>query len=185
VLTEYALDIDLTDVLAANAAVRAARDAAIDSVFLVNDIFSFHKEIQTNEARNGIWILMRERKLDLQAAVDLMADLSADCERRFLDAREGAAGTGRTDIEAYLTELEHLMSGNLEFHKISARYYPPDFAGDRFSSGDIVISRFRNLGEVAASGHAPVIPAATRPPRRPGRETGPEVTASRSRLSPR
>ncbi|MFE0063130.1 hypothetical protein [Streptomyces sp. NPDC059003] len=149
-LGEYALGFDMTDDLAANPSLRAARDAAIDSVLLVNDLFSFHKEIQIGEARNALWIVMREDDLSLQAAIDKLARMCGDTQRRYLAACRTVETRERADLRAYLTELGHLISGNLDFHTFSSRYYSPDSDTDRFSSGEMVISTFPGLRDIAS-----------------------------------
>ncbi|MGO4780380.1 hypothetical protein AB4084_33380, partial [Lysobacter sp. 2RAB21] len=63
---------------------------------------------------------------------------------------EGPLGND-SDVRDYLTELEHLASGNAEFHAISTRYHGKDFKGKRFISGEVTIIPLPSTDEVAAA----------------------------------
>lgn len=153
-MTEYALDVDMTDALPADASLVAVRTAAIDSITLVNDPYSFRKEIHIADSVNSVWLLMHLEGLTLQGALDKLALLVADNERKLIAARDkvlaGPLGT-RSDVREYLTELEHLASGNAEFHAISTRYHGRDFKGQRFICGEVTIKPLPSTDEIAAA----------------------------------
>ncbi|WP_125910510.1 terpene synthase family protein [Burkholderia singularis] len=122
--TEYALDVDMGDLL--DESLIAVRDAAIDSVILVNDLFSFRKESSSSETLNAVWILMRVEQLDTQAAICRLAELCELNERRLIDAQNSVAASAlgqRADVRAYIAELGHMSAGNAEFHRFSTRYH--------------------------------------------------------------
>jgi len=153
-LTEYALDIDMGERLAKHPALADARDAAIDSVILVNDLFSFRKEWSAHERFNAVWILMRVEQLDVQAALDRLAALCASNERRLIDARDAIATgvlAGDADTQAYVTELGYMSAGNAEFHAFSTRYHGDDLGGGRFAGGAVAMTALPTLEEIAAS----------------------------------
>jgi hypothetical protein len=153
-LTEYAIDVDVTDELEADSALKKMRNAVIDSVTLINDLFSFRKEVQVQDPVNSLWILMRQNKLDLQGAINRLAQIINENERQIVAAQDrvlaGKLG-GRTDVRDYMVELGHLASGNAEFHTFSARYQGLEFTGGRFTSGKVVIEAFPSLHEIAAA----------------------------------
>ncbi|MBJ9732050.1 terpene synthase family protein [Burkholderia cenocepacia] len=153
-LTEYALDIDMGQRLAQHAALADARDATIDSVILVNDLFSFRKEWSAHERFNAVWILMRVEQLNAQAALDRLAVLCMSNERRLIDAREAVATgalAGDADAQAYVTELCYMSAGNAEFHAFSTRYHGDDLGGGRFAGGAVAMTALPTLEEIAAA----------------------------------
>ncbi|MNG87408.1 Terpene synthase family, metal binding domain [compost metagenome] len=153
-MTEYAIDVDMTDVLAAEESLGVARTAAIDSITLVNDPYSFRKEIHIADSVNSVWLLMYLEGLTLQQSLDKLAGIVRDNEQKLINARDkvlaGPFGE-RIDVRRYLTELEHLASGNAEFHAISTRYFGKDFKGKRFISGEVTIKPLPSTDEIAAA----------------------------------
>lgn len=153
-LTEYAIAVDMTDELAADESLREMRTAAIDSITLVNDPYSFRKEIYISESVNAVWLLMRLEGLTLQQALDRLAQMVRDNERRLIaaGARVLAGPLGqREDVHRYVTELEHLASGNAECHAISTRFHGRENKGCRFISGEVVIRPLPSTDQVAAA----------------------------------
>ncbi|WNL44226.1 hypothetical protein RKE25_12390 [Dyella sp. BiH032] len=124
-LTEYAIDVDMTSAFERDPALWEVRDATIDSVILVNDLFSFRKEAAKQERFNAVWVLSRELGLDATQALQHLSGLCERNEERLLAASArvlaGPLG-GRPDVQAYVTELAHMSSGNAAFHEFSARY---------------------------------------------------------------
>jgi hypothetical protein len=152
-LLEYALDVDIGDALKESAALRRMRTAAIDSVTIANDFFSFRKEVPVKDSLNGIWVLMREYDWDIQQAIHRLAGIFRENEQALIDAREQVLATalgGRTDVQRYMTALECFHTGNVEFHRFSTRYQGLDFKG-RFTSGEVTIEPMPSLYEIAAS----------------------------------
>ncbi|MBP0605315.1 MULTISPECIES: terpene synthase family protein [Burkholderia] len=153
-LTEYALDIDMEQRLAQHAALADARDRTIDSVILVNDLFSFRKERSAHERFNAVWILMRVEQLNVQAALDRLAALCTSNEGRLIDAREAVATGALADdpvAQAYVTELGYMSAGNAEFHAFSTRYHGDDLGGGRFAGGEVAMTPLPTLEEIAAA----------------------------------
>lgn len=153
-MTEYAIDVDMTYALATNSSLATVRTAAIDSITLVNDPYSFRKEIHIDDSVNSVWLLMRTEGLTLQQSLDRLAAMVLDNERKLIAARDkvlaGPLGK-QSDVREYLTELEHLASGNAEFHAISTRYHGSDFKGKRFISGKVTIKPLPSTDEIAAA----------------------------------
>ncbi len=153
-MTEYAIDVDMTDELAADESLREMRTAVIDSLTLVNDPYSFRKEIYTSDSVNSVWLLMHLEGLTLQQALNRLAQMVRDNERKLIAAgtRVLAGPLGqREDVRRYVTELEHLASGNAEYHAVSTRYHGRENKGGRFISGEVAIRPLPSTDQVAAA----------------------------------
>jgi len=153
-MTEYAIDVDMTDALASDESLITVRTAAIDSITLVNDPYSFRKEIHIADSVNSVWLFMLLEGLTLQQALNKLASIVLDNEKKLIAARDrvlaGPLGK-RNDVREYLTELEHLASGNAEFHAVSTRYHGSDFKGKRFICGEVTIRPLPSTDEIAAA----------------------------------
>ncbi len=120
-ITEYALGLDLGVQLAASADLRLAVDLVINHMILVNDIFSFVKEYEAGEMMNAIWILCAHEALSLQQAVDRVAGQLSQTEDDFIAICERVRAC-QPELELYLCELGHMISGNLRHHRVASRY---------------------------------------------------------------
>ncbi|RDS88020.1 terpene synthase family protein [Pseudomonas fluorescens] len=153
-MTEYAIDVDMTEALAIDESLVTVRTAAIDSITLVNDPYSFRKELHITDSVNSVWLFMHLEGLTLQQAIDKLAGIVQDNEKKLIAARDkvlaGPLGN-RSDVREYLTELEHLASGNAEFHAVSTRYHGSDFKGKRFICGQVTIRPLPSTDEIAAA----------------------------------
>ncbi|KAJ5481524.1 terpene synthase metal binding domain protein [Penicillium sp. IBT 31633x] len=125
-LTEWGLGFDLQEHVHGDRDLAAARDLVINHWILVNDIYSFPKEIESGEKVNGVWIVMDRQGLSLQAALDRLAELAVETETRFIAIRDrilaGPLGH-HPHIPGYLRELSHSIPGNLHYHRKSSRYH--------------------------------------------------------------
>lgn len=139
-LIEYALGIDLTDELAATPALTAARRLCGDHIVVWNDFYSFPKEIAAHDPFNSLWIFLRDEP-DLQHAINQLATLCSDTERRFIAAGNQARASypGSSDVHRYLTELGHMAAGNLQFLLLSSRYNGRGFVWDGSTPETVVI----------------------------------------------
>ncbi|WP_306358466.1 MULTISPECIES: terpene synthase family protein [unclassified Nocardia] len=139
---EYALGIDLGE-LAAAPEIRAVRARAIAHIALVNDLYSFAKELDLEEAMNLILVLLHRDNLDLQDAVDTVvalihqaeADFVADCDV----VRAGPLGS-RSEIRAYLDGIAYTMTGNLRWSQLSTRYHGDQHDGGLVTRGTISLT---------------------------------------------
>ncbi|MGA4844326.1 terpene synthase family protein [Streptomyces sp. G45] len=140
---EFATGIDLGD-LPATAQVMAARRAAIRHITLVNDLYSFPKELDAHEAMNVLLTFMRHDRLPLQRAVDRTAELIHRQEAEFHRLRDGLLRGPlgrRADVRAYLHGIGYLMTGNLRWSQISTRYFGDEHDGRPVTSGTVVLPR--------------------------------------------
>jgi hypothetical protein len=153
-LVEFALGLDMTDHLKNIPALARARQCAIDSTTLANDLFSFYKEVRARDPFNGVWILQCELNGDLGAALQRLANIFQENEMALLIAQEevlAGSQSASPDIRQFLRELQHFSSGDLEFHRFSARYQG-DGAGwwDGSEAREITIQPIIGPHEIAA-----------------------------------
>lgn len=123
---EWGLGIDLSQTLTTNSDLREQRALVMRHWSLVNDLYSFPKEIEAGENMNSVLLLMRLEGLTLQQSIDRVAAMTDQTEEDFVAGRdrllENAADVP-PDVINYLAELEHMISGNLRFHLWSSRYH--------------------------------------------------------------
>lgn len=122
--------------------VQALQNAAQDYACLLNDVFSYQKEIQfEGEVHNGILVVQNFFDCDyptgLRIVVDLMHgrmrqfqhlvahELPVLCDDFDLDAAERAA------LDGYVKELANWLSGILVWHEGCHRYTEADLLQDR------------------------------------------------------
>ncbi|WP_157440615.1 terpene synthase family protein [Actinokineospora inagensis] len=151
-LAEWALDIDLGDLTATDPELHRACLSVMDHWVLVNDLYSFPKEIEEGEKLNAVWILLA-RGIPLQQALDTIAARAMATEDRFVHSRQrvlaGPLGD-RADVRLFVTELGHMISGNLRFHRETTRYHGAGWtaADDRAGAVDRERKTLHRLGTV-------------------------------------
>ncbi|MFE7553978.1 terpene synthase family protein [Streptomyces gardneri] len=129
--------------------VRSLENAVMDYGALVNDLFSYQKEIEVEgEVHNGVLVLQKFFDCDYPTAVAMVDDLMRGRLRQYehLKAREvpvlyedfGLDAAGRAAFETYLRELEDWLAGVLNWHRKARRYGPEDV---RAGSGGALLRR--------------------------------------------
>ncbi|WP_282793937.1 hypothetical protein [Streptomyces sp. CC224B] len=104
-------------------AVRALTEMAMMVASVDNDRHSLHKELSRGHtAQNVYTVLMAERDLTLQQAVDEAARLRDRVLLRFLDLHDRVRPTAGTDLATYLQGLRYGMRGNNEWGLRVPRY---------------------------------------------------------------
>ncbi|MEV4947758.1 terpene synthase family protein [Streptomyces sp. NPDC053755] len=104
---------------------------------LVNDLFSYQKEIEVEgEVHNGVLVVQKFFDIDYPTAVGMIDDLMRGRLNEFLHAKEhelpvlyadfGLGSQGRAAMEAYVRELEDWLAGILHWHREVRRYAPED-----------------------------------------------------------
>ncbi|MEV7373250.1 germacradienol/geosmin synthase [Streptomyces sp. NPDC090301] len=117
--------------------VRALENAVMDYATLLNDLFSYQKEIEVEgEVHNGVLVLQKFFDCDYPTAVAMVDDLMRGRLRQYehLKTREvpllykdfGLDAAGRSAFEAYLRELEDWLAGILNWHRKVRRYAAED-----------------------------------------------------------
>ncbi|MEW1696408.1 germacradienol/geosmin synthase [Streptomyces sp. NPDC093249] len=117
--------------------VRALENAVMDYGALINDLFSYQKEVEVEgEVHNGILVLQKFFDCDYPTAMAMLHDLMRGrlSQYEHLKQREipmlytefGLDAAGRAAFEAYLRELEDWLAGILNWHRKVSRYGAED-----------------------------------------------------------
>ncbi|MFF8378104.1 germacradienol/geosmin synthase [Streptomyces sp. NPDC015661] len=152
-------DATLPPELFRSGTVRSLENAVMDYGALVNDLFSYQKEIEVEgEVHNGVLVLQKFFDCDYPTAVSMVDDLMRGRLRQYETLKEreipllyedfGLDAAGREAFEAYLRELEDWLAGVLNWHRKVRRYGAEDV---RAGSGSPLLLRGpRGLGTSAA-----------------------------------
>lgn len=130
----------------AHPAVRQLGDLSLDTVFLVNDVFSYEREKHLGEVHNFVMVLERERGWPLDRAIDECRRLVDDAYREFTrqqralrqsDVLPAAAGEQEwRQLEHYVGMWHDLMRGNYDWHifmyEDGGRYIRDDLANTSY-----------------------------------------------------
>ncbi|MGP4093866.1 terpene synthase family protein [Nonomuraea sp. KM90] len=132
-LVEYAIDAEVPDRIAGTRPVRVLRDTFSDGVHLLNDLYSYRREIEEEgEVDNGVLVLERFLRCGTQEAADRVNDLRTSRLRQFENTaltelppvvEECGADPGeRGRVVRYVQGLQDWQSGSCEWHRRSSRY---------------------------------------------------------------
>ena len=113
--------------------VRALENAAVDYAMLVNDVFSYQKEIEyEGEIHNAILVVQSFFGIDYPAALSVVHDLMTQRMQQFqhVAANElpvvyddfDLSPEAREVMRGYVTDLENWMAGILNWHRSVDRY---------------------------------------------------------------
>ncbi|KAB7839551.1 terpene synthase family protein [Streptomyces mobaraensis] len=138
--------------------VRSLENAAIDYATLLNDVFSYQKEIEyEGEVHNAVLVVQTFFGCDRRAALAIVDDLMRGRMSQFrhvamheLPVLYEDAGLGpeaRAALEGYVRELENWLAGILNWHRGCRRYRQEDLERN-----------FRFLPAAEPSAFAPAVP---------------------------
>ncbi|MFE0062887.1 terpene synthase family protein [Streptomyces sp. NPDC059003] len=123
---EYGLNIDIGSELAAHPELKQLEELQCTYLVLLNDLYSFRKEyVRSKDPVNAIAVLTSTGHT-LQQAVNYLCQLMQETEREFVTLRKSYLHTRpglRSEVPAFLTGLGLLMSGTLQYHRMSPRYH--------------------------------------------------------------
>ncbi|MFE0192404.1 family 2 encapsulin nanocompartment cargo protein terpene cyclase [Streptomyces sp. NPDC059008] len=116
---------------------RSLENSAADFACLMNDVFSYQKEIEyEGEVHNGILVVQTFFDCDYPTALAIVNDLMASRMREFqhVAAKElpvvyddfELSAEARAALDGYVRELEHWMAGILIWHRDCLRYVEPE-----------------------------------------------------------
>jgi hypothetical protein len=126
-LIEFAAGIDLPDEVVSHPVFKAMEDAANDHVSWTNDIFSYNKEQSRGSApwENIVSVLMHDRGLDLQGAMDYAGQMCKDAIQRF-ESNCAILPSWDEEVDRQVAiqveALQNFMAGNLHWHLDAPRY---------------------------------------------------------------
>ncbi|MFC8240257.1 germacradienol/geosmin synthase Cyc2 [Streptomyces chartreusis] len=113
--------------------VRSLENAAVDYACLLNDVFSYQKEIEyEGEIHNAILVVQNFFGIDYPTALDVVHDLMTQRMQQFehVAAHElpvvyedfGLSEEGRDVMRNYVTDLQNWLAGILNWHQKVDRY---------------------------------------------------------------
>lgn len=113
--------------------VRSLENAAVDYACLVNDVFSYQKEIEyEGEVHNAILVVQNFFGIDYPTALRVVHDLMTQRMQQFehVAAHElpvvyddfGLSEEAREVMRGYVADLQHWMAGILHWHRTVDRY---------------------------------------------------------------
>ena len=116
--------------------IRRLVSAASDCSGLVNDIYSYRKEIEVEgELNNAVLVMQNFLDVDAQRGMEVVADLIASRVRQFehivatelpgLSDDLGLDDTARKVLAGYVEGLQDCMAGNLAWHQATTRFQEP------------------------------------------------------------
>ncbi|EFJ26468.1 hypothetical protein SELMODRAFT_441870 [Selaginella moellendorffii] len=128
-LMEYGLGVELDEEVLEQSAIREIATTAIDHLICVNDILSFRVEYLSGDFSNLLSSICMSQGVGLQEAVDQTLELMEDCNRRFVELHGLISRSSyfSTAVEGYIDGLGYMMSGNLEWSWLTARYHGVDW----------------------------------------------------------
>ncbi|MFD0269765.1 germacradienol/geosmin synthase [Streptomyces sp. NPDC127106] len=120
-----------------NGAMRSLESAAVDVGCLVNDLFSYQKEIEfEGELHNHVLVTQNFFDIDYPQAFRIVSDLLDQRIREFEHIRDhqlpvlcedhGLDRTARASLDAYVRELQDWMAAVLHWHRSVRRYGEED-----------------------------------------------------------
>ncbi|MDH6116125.1 germacradienol/geosmin synthase [Kitasatospora sp. GAS204A] len=132
-LARFANQRTLPDAVFRSGTIEAVEHAAADYACLINDLFSYRKEIQyEGEIHNAVLVVQNFLNCDLPHALRVVSDLQTSrmrqfehltahelpqlCEDHRLDAAQ------RAELEDYVQDLRNWMSGIYVWHRDVGRY---------------------------------------------------------------
>ncbi|MER5885055.1 terpene synthase family protein [Streptomyces sp. NPDC001941] len=118
---------------------RSLEGAAADYACLLNDVFSYQKEIEVEgEVHNGVLVVQKFFDCDYPTGLRIVDDLMRGRMRQFLHVKAhelpllcadfGLDEEGRGAVAVYVRELEDWLAGILNWHRGVRRYGPEDVA---------------------------------------------------------
>jgi len=133
ILIHYALSLEIPPEIYNARPIRVLIEAFLDWQGLINDIFSYQREIEhEGEIHNGVLVIQRFLDCDLQQAVTLTNDLVTSRLRQFevtvatelpaLVAKFGLDAAGRENIDRFIQGLQDCIAGHFQGHLVSSRY---------------------------------------------------------------
>jgi len=128
-LIEYAHTIELPDDVFDHPLMRHLEDWAVDLVCWANDVYSFPVEYARGDTHNIVIVVMREKNLSAQAAMDYTGELFQRRVDEFLKVKAKLPSWGHEVDRAvglYIKGMEYWVVGSAEWCFWSGRYFGED-----------------------------------------------------------
>ncbi|THU89284.1 terpenoid synthase [Dendrothele bispora CBS 962.96] len=141
-MIQYSLDIDLPDFVFEHPVIRAMSDATNDLMTWPNDLCSFNKEQADGDYQNLVFVVMEEKDLGLQDAVDHVIYMLSNRVAEYVALKQKLPSFGPQvdkELARYLKALEHFVQGTVVWY-YSPRYFRDIDVSDK---KDMVIPVFQ------------------------------------------
>ncbi|KAF9476267.1 terpenoid synthase [Pholiota conissans] len=128
-MVEYSLDLDIPDYVFKHPTVMAMSDATTDIMTWPNDLCSFNKEQADGDFQNLVCIIMAERNLELQDAINALTDMLETRVDEYLALKKSLPSFGLgvdAQLARYHSALEHFVQGTVVWYYMSPRYFSED-----------------------------------------------------------
>ncbi|KAJ3041265.1 hypothetical protein HDV00_009658 [Rhizophlyctis rosea] len=125
-LVEYANNIDLPSDVASHPVLKSLDAGACDLLAWANDLYSFNLEQSWGETHNLVCVVMREKELDLQGAMDYCGGMMRRRYAEYQGEKERLPSWGEEVdgvVRRYLKGLEHWVIGVINWSFMSERYF--------------------------------------------------------------
>ncbi|KAG9019249.1 hypothetical protein FRB90_004811 [Tulasnella sp. 427] len=123
---EFAMKLTIPDDVLEHASIKIMENCANDVVVLTNDIYSYNIEQAQGDTMNIIEAAMREKKFDVQGAVDFAGQLVKERVDLFVATKAGLPSWGDKidrEVQSYLQVCEDWMIGGIHWSLGSTRYF--------------------------------------------------------------
>lgn len=128
--------------------VRELENSAVDAACLINDVFSYQKEIEfEGELINAVVVIEEFLECTKEEAVEATArlieervrqfDLVAETEIPAVADEFELEGPAREALDAYVEDLRNWMAAILNWHRGTSRYREEELRRDPVSRGDV------------------------------------------------
>ncbi|KAF8124306.1 isoprenoid synthase domain-containing protein [Boletus edulis] len=123
---EYSLDLDIPDEVFENPIIQEMSKATNDLMTWPNDLCSFNKEQSDGDYQNLVFCIMHERKVGLQAAIDILTEMLSQRVEDYIQLKSRLPSFGPEADQAlsrYLSALENFVQGTVLWYYLSPRYF--------------------------------------------------------------
>ncbi|KAK7035396.1 Anterior gradient protein 2 [Paramarasmius palmivorus] len=132
---EYLAGIDLPQSVYDLEDFRVGYDAALDLIFLANDMYSYNMEqAKGHHGANIVTVVMKEKKCSIQDAIDYIAEMCQERLDEYQKAKASLARRARSENDKVyanalrdgvqaLEEYGHWVRGNIEWSFKTERYF--------------------------------------------------------------
>ncbi|GAB1521198.1 hypothetical protein RhiTH_004289 [Rhizoctonia solani] len=127
---EYAHEIELPNKVHEDPIVSELALAGNQILTWSNDIYSFSLEQAKGYTHNILFVIMWNKEVDLQAAVDFVERMIQKRVKEYIDAKALLPSFGPEidhQVAKYIQGIEHCIQANISWSLMSPRYFGADF----------------------------------------------------------
>ncbi|CAE6435629.1 unnamed protein product [Rhizoctonia solani] len=128
---EYSHGIELPDEVHSDPVVSELALAGNQILTWMNDIYSFSLEQAKGYTHNILFVVMNNKKVELQAAVDFVEEMIKKRIKEYLDTKASLPSFGPeldNQVTRYIQGIEYCIQANINWSLMTPRYFGPDFA---------------------------------------------------------